>query len=212
MIYIKLITAVIFSFSLIFNTTDSQAIKECFDSYKESILNQNGKAAVEKVDSYTLAYYDRILTLSLKGQETEVRNLSVIDKTIVLIIRHRVESQILKQMNAESLFIYAVNNGWVGKNSVLDLELGKVTVSNKVAKGEIIAKGNPSSLYFRFNKENEKWLIDLTSIMPASNIAFRQLIDSKNLDDDEFVINMIESVSGKRVTENIWQPLMKEDK
>ena len=186
--------------------TNQQLIHRAFNAYKAAILRQDGDAAVVLVDRTTLEYYSRMKALALDGSESEVKQLTPMNKIMVLSLRHRVALDELRTMTAEALFIYAVNHGWIGKNSVLDTEIGEPRVFGTDASAEYIKNRVATSLKFRFKKELGKWKLDLTSLIPIADQGMTMLIQKQGFDEDAFIINLIESVSGKRVSASIWQP------
>jgi hypothetical protein len=64
----------------------------------------------------------------------------------------------------------------------------------------------PTPLRFRFTKEDERWKIDLTALMPVADQAMSMLIKKQGLDEDAFIVSLIEAVSGNKVLPVIWQP------
>jgi hypothetical protein len=204
------LTALIFTFHLALSAQGSQSedglVRRAFLSYKEAILQQQGQSAVLLVSRATLQYYARMKTLALVGQEKEVRLLSPMNKIMVLSLRHRVPVDDLRGMTPEEVFTYAVNHGWIGKNSVLDSDIGGLQVFGNDASAEYVKSGTPTPLKYRFTKEDGKWKIDLTALMPVADQAMSMLIKQKGLDEDTFITSLIESISGKKVLPSIWQP------
>ena len=189
------------------DSQEATFVRTCFEGYKEAILDQDGEAAVALVDGSTLKYYGKMRKLALEGSPTDVRQLSTIDKLMVLILRHRIPLEDLTEMTAESLFVYAVDEGWIGRESVINNELGDIKVSGTNATGVHISAGNESPFKWIFRKENGKWKIDITSIMPIADQAFKQLIQENGLSEDDFLFSILESVSGEKVPDSIWEPL-----
>lgn len=148
-------------------------------------------------------------SLALKGQEKEVRLLSPMNKIMVLSLRHRIPVDVLRAMTPEEVFAHAVNQGWIGKDSVLDSDIGQLRVFGNDASAEYVKGGKPTPLKYRFTKEDEKWRIDLTALMPVGDQAMSMLIKKEGLDEDAFIISLIESVSGEKVSPSIWQPPLK---
>jgi hypothetical protein len=109
-------------------------------------------------------------------------------------------------MTPEEVFIYAVNQGWIGKDSVLDSDIGQLQVFGNDASGEYVRGGKPTPLKFRLTKEEGNWKIDLTALTPPADQAISLLIKKEGLDEDAFIVGLVESVSGKKVSPSIWQP------
>jgi hypothetical protein len=186
--------------------SEGELIRQAFLTYKAAILQHQGQSAVPLVNRATLQYYAQMKAIALEGQEKEVRQLTPVNKTMVLILRHRVPVGDLRGMTSEELFIHAVNQGWIGKNSVLDSDIGELRVFGNDASAEYVKGGKPTPLKYRFTKEDGKWKIDLTAVMPMADQAMSMLIKKADLDEDTFIISIIESVSGKKVLPTIWQP------
>jgi len=181
-------------------------IRRAFLTYKEAILQQQGPSALSLVNRATVQYYARMRTLALEGQEKEVRQLTPMNKIMVLSLRHRVPLGDLRKMSPEEVFAYAVDQGWIGKNSVLDSDIGRLQVFGNDASAEYVKSGKPTPLKYRFTKEDGKWKVDLTALMPVADQAMSMLIKTKGLDEDTFITGLMESVSGKKVVPSIWQP------
>ena len=189
--------------------SDEELIRQAFLSYKGAILQQLGQAAISLVNKATLQYYARMKAIALEGQEKEVRQLTPMNKIMVLSLRHRVPIADLRAMTPEEVFIYAVNQGWIGKNSVLDSDIGQLQVFGNDASGEYLKGGKHTPLKYRFTREDGKWKLDLTALTPMADQAMSMLIKKEGLDEDTFIISLIESVSGKKVSPSIWLPPVK---
>ncbi|MDR4505618.1 MAG: hypothetical protein MRK01_12660 [Candidatus Scalindua sp.] len=185
-------------------------VRGAFDNYKSSILDQDGSKAVQYVSNSTIEYYGKIMKSALTGEEEEVRNLSTIDKMMVILLRHRMDAEVLSHMTAEELFIHSVDKGWIGKDSVINSDIGKITESTDTATAVFINYGKETPLKYQFVKEQEQWKLDLTAVMPLSDQAFKEVIESSNLDEDEYIFKILESISGEKLSEDIWHPLIRE--
>jgi hypothetical protein len=185
---------------------DEELIRQVFLSYKEAILQRQGQSAVTFVNRPTLDYYARMKAIALEGKEPEVRQLTPMNKIMVLSLRHRVLADDLRGMTPEDVFVHAINQGWIGKNSVLDSDVGQIQVFGKDASAEYVKGGKPTPLKYRFTKEDGKWKIDLTALIPIADHAMSMLIEQEKLDEDKYIISLVEAVSGKKVSPSIWQP------
>lgn len=188
---------------------DEKAVRDCFTSYKEAILSQRGSEAVERVNQATLDYYERMRGLALSAPEQEVRSLSTSDKMMVLLLRHRLPLDLLRGMNGRELFSYGVNQGWIGKEEVMQADLGTIRVSGDQATAVFIKGGQRTPLNYRFTKEGGQWKLDLTATMAIVNQALKQLIQERGVSEEEFLFEIMEAVTGKKVSPQIWQPPLK---
>ena len=193
--------------SVAFAQNEKDAVKKCFDNYKKSILEGQGKEAIKYVDRKTTDYYDKELNLALTGDSSTIDELGLLDKLTVLIARHRIPKKDLLQMTGKTFFIYAVDNGMIGKNSVITIQIGDVNVEGNFANGQMVSNGQKTPLYFQFNKEDNEWKVDLTSIFPQSNMALNQMLLDQGLTHNQFIFQTLESLTGRKVTGDIWKPL-----
>jgi hypothetical protein len=204
------LAAFIFTSNLALSAQGSQSegelIRQAFLAYKAAILQHQGESSVLLVNTATIQYYARMKALALEGQEKDVRQLTPAHKIMVLTLRHRIPVGALRGMTPEKVFIHAVNQGWIGKNGVLDSDIGQVQIFGNDASAEHVKNGKPTSLKYRFTKEDGNWKIDLTALMPLADQAMSMLIKKEGLDEDTFIISLIESISGKKVLPTIWQP------
>lgn len=188
---------------------ESEAVRQTYNSYKEAILNQNGREALPLVTNTTIQYYDRMKEAVLKSPEAEVRQLSTANKMFVLLVRQRMTADSLQGMTPEEFFVHSINQGWVGKNGVLNSDIGKIEVSGQHASAEHLSGGKTTSIKYRFAKESGKWKLDLTAIMALADQAFKQVMRIQGMEEDELIFSLIESGSGRKVSKDIWKPLQK---
>ena len=188
---------------------EAGSVRACFDGYKQAILDRDGMKAVAFVDKNTLDYYRKMRDLSLRGNRETVGALSSINKLMVLSIRHRVPLESLQQMTPESLFAHAVDEGWIGKQSVINNELGDIAVSGASATGVHISAKKETLIKWVFRKEDDRWRMDLTSMITVADQAMKHVIRQSGLSEDEFLTNILESVSGKKVADTAWEPMIK---
>ena len=191
------------------DTEETAAVRASFYGYKQAILDQDGKASLAFVDTRTIAYYQKMSDLALRGDREIVRALSAVDKLMVLTIRHMISLESVETMTGESLFVQAVNQGLIGEASVINNDIGDISVSGTHATGVHVSEGKATRIKWVFQLENDRWRLDMTSIMPAADQAFQQVISESGLPEDEFLMTILESVSGKKVGDTVWDPMVK---
>jgi hypothetical protein len=184
---------------------EGQAINKVFEKYKSAILNDKGEEAASYVDSRTIQYYSDILNLVKTADSSKVDSLTILDKLMVLAIRHRTSKADLLSFDGRKLLIYAINSGMVGKNSIADNTLGEVVIDKAFARAQIRNKGKTSPIYFHFYKEENNWKLDLTSIFSTSSVAFTKMISESGQSENAYLLYLLEIVSGKKPTKEIWE-------
>ncbi len=181
-----------------------ESIKKSFDSYKNAILNDKGKEAVKYVDSKTIKYYSEILELIKSADSTKIESLSITDKLMVLIIRHRTTKKEILSFDGKMLLIYSIDKGMVGKQGAANNTIGEVTIEDNFAKGQLVVRGEVTPVYYHFNKESEQWGIDLTALFELSDMVFKSFIKDSQLSDNDFIFSILERMTGKRPGQEIW--------
>lgn len=189
-------------------TQPIELIKKTFDNYKSAILNDKGEQAINYVDSRTLKYYSDILETAKTADSLAVNQLGLMDKIMVLTLRHRTPKKELLAFDGKKLFTYAIKEGMVGKNSVMNVSIGNVEVDTNFAKGQLVTNGQQAPFYFHFNKEDGGWKIDLTSILPASETAFKSVIKQSGQSENDFLLNLLTMLTGNKPNNSIWKPVI----
>jgi hypothetical protein len=189
------------------NAKAETAIRACFAAYKAAILEGDGEAAAVEVDAATIAYYEKMLELSLDASAEETKRLPLMDRMTVLIVRARVEPELLRTVDGRELFVHAVKSGMVGKSSVIHNELGEVKVSGAHATGEHVSAGQKTRIRWRFHREEGAWRMDILSIFPAATLAFQKTIADSGMTENEFIFRVIAMTGGTEPTDDIWQPV-----
>jgi len=187
--------------------SEEKLVKKSFDKYKSAILNDKGEEAVKFVDSRTIKYYSDILELVKTADSAKVKTISVLDKLIVFSIRHRTAKEDVLNFDGESLLVYAINSGMVGKNSVANNSIGEVKIEGNYAKGQFISNGQKAPFYFDFYKEDKQWKIDLTSLFPISTKAFKKMADDSGQNQNDYLFSLLEMITGNKPDIEIWKPI-----
>lgn len=188
---------------------EAELVKKTFEKYNSAILNDKGEEAVNYLDSRTLRYYADILEKVKKADEAALNSLSFTDKLQILRIRLTAKKEQILSFDDKEVIIFAVKNGMVGKEGVSNQSLGEITIEENVAKGQLVVKGKKTPFYLHFYKEDNQWKIDLTSLFPTSNAAFKKVIEESGMTENEYIIKLLEVVSKKKVGKEIWIPTEK---
>lgn len=127
---------------------------------------------------------------------------------MVFSFRHRTPKDRLLSFEGNSVIIYAIKNGMIGKGSVANNELGEITISDSSAKSLIVSRGAETVLFFMFYKEQNEWKLDLISFFPTANIIFEQLVKNDGRTENEYLFYLLETLTKREVTNAIWQPIV----
>lgn len=205
---ITLIALVLIISSCSSDKQDVEDIQKTFTGYKTAILQKNGTDAIKYVDKTTIDYYAKMLDFAININSKELQELSLLDKLMVLSLRHRATFNDLNSFNGETLLIWAINSGMIGEESVKNTTLGKIEIEGYKAKGQFINNGQITPFYYKFVKPGESWKIDLTSIFAISERGLNQLARQQNMTHQEFIFYILEIGTGKEVNPNIWYKMV----
>ena len=205
----KLIIALLFFIFCHFSIAQNKEellVRKCFEHYKQAILEDQGENAIKFVDKKTINYYTKMLDKIKKADSLEVNSLGIIDKIMVLSIRHQASKKEIQSMNGGGLLVYAIQKGMIGKSSVQRNRIGEVKLNGGIAKGQIVSGEQITPVYFDFNKEKGVWKIDLTSVFSLGTIGFKQVLKKSGLKENEYLIQVLEQMTGKKPSTKIWNP------
>ncbi|MFY0630770.1 MAG: hypothetical protein JXR05_10345 [Flavobacteriaceae bacterium] len=192
-----------------FAQKEEDLVKEAFKKYKSLILNDKGSEAVNYLSSKTLDYYQSMLEKTKVADSLEVNELSVIDKIFVLSIKYNTPKEKIESFNSNSLIVYAIDEGMIGKNSVTGADIGEVEIDNDFARGQFVVNGQPTPVYFHFYKEEGKWRIDLTSIFPLASVGLDKIIKESGEEENRFIVKLLNVVDSEVPKNNLWKPVSK---
>jgi hypothetical protein len=114
----------------------------------------------------------------------------------------------LLQASGKDIFAYAVDNNWIGTNSVKSTSLGKVQTTSDKAIAEVRVAGKIVPTKFSFSKQDSKWRFNLLQTLAGANIALKAMVMKQGITENEFILNSAENLSGRKVPETIWQPIV----
>ncbi|MFK8054796.1 MAG: hypothetical protein AB8F78_01645 [Saprospiraceae bacterium] len=186
---------------------DKKQIRATFDGYRAAVLANEGQQAASFVDSKTIQYYAGLLENTLTADSTEIESLTLLDKVMVLMMRHRLPEEKLLSTNGKGLLVYALDEGMISKSSVENNVLGQIEIIEEYANGEILVNNESSPVKFGFSKEDDKWLLDLTAVFPIGEIAFQKMVEDSNQAENDYLFFLLELIKGERPTAQIWQPI-----
>ena len=187
-------------------TNEAILVKQAFNKYKSAILNDKAEEALDAVDSRTIKYYTDILDAVKTADSTKIESMSLIDKITVLSIRSRANKEEILAMKGPDLFLYSIKNGMVGKNGVMNNSVGDIIINKDFAKGLLLVNGKKTPLYFHFYKEQRKWKLDITALFPVSNMSLQQMIKQSGKSENEYLLLLLQTLTGKKLGHEIWEP------
>ncbi|NOX42959.1 MAG: hypothetical protein GXP19_04385 [Gammaproteobacteria bacterium] len=188
---------------------DQQAARETFMAYKYALLNNLGKEAADLISEKTIQHYAHLRSLALAGNLEELNALSAYNKLVVLNMRHTISGKMLKTMSAKDIFAYGVEQEWIAKEDIAPYDIGTISVYGAYASAELQRGAKNTDTILEFLNENEVWRINLLPILKKAGQNFTAQIptaDEKN--ENDMILKIIESMSGRKTTKAIWEPIL----
>lgn len=193
--------------SVFAQSDDSVRIINVFNAYKAAILNDEAEEALQTIDSRTKNYYRDVLTDVKKADSAKLVAISLLDRITILGIRARATKEEVLNMQDVDAFLFAIKNGMVGKNSVVNNSVGEVIVEGSFARGELVALGKKTSIYFHFYKENNEWKLNLTELFNLGNMSMKKMFAESGKDENVFLLDLLGLMTNKEITGEIWKPI-----
>ena len=187
-------------------------VEASFEAYKQALIAGDGAKASALTASDTHAFLKQTLDRALTMQEPEVRALPLLDQISVLMLRHNMKAEQLREMKDGDPVAYAVNEQAFDMNEVQKLEAAEFTVTGTQAQAPLSnLKGSPIPVNVHFKEEGGTWRFDLLS----SIAPFRAVFDAQagmlqalqTKDGKSGVVPLIiHLITGRAPDANIWNP------
>lgn len=187
--------------------TEALAVQASLDAYRQALLAENGADAWETVDAHTRAYYQNMLDLCQSADSATVADLAVLELMTVLMMRARVPAEQMAGFDARALFVYAIDEGMIGKGGVMAMQAGTVRIDGDHAKAEALIDEQTTGLFMDFYQEENAWRFDLTSLFVVAGAAMAAQIDMQGQTPVEFTFEVLELLTGEAADPNIWHPV-----
>ncbi len=202
------VSLVLISLATVVVADDADEIRGAFEAYRSAILEGRGDEAAGLLSRSTYDYYDGARRLALTGDEQAVKARILVDQMQVLLLRLRAPLDVLDSSTPPQLIAYAVEQGWIGKESVESIQAGQVRVQGDAATVTAIIGGQDMGPAFRFSREGS-WRLDLVPTVQAVNAAIQAAAKESGLSDEAFMVALMSRVVGRELGSEMWQPLRK---
>jgi hypothetical protein len=189
---------------------DVAAIRDLFNRYKTALLSGDGATAARLVDTETFQYFEEIKALTLTGAEDAVRQRPFVDRLLIVTMRHELPATELEGMDLEGLLEHAIDAGWIGKQSIMSLGIGEITVDGDEATAVAVTPTQSpgtetSELRYRFVRDQGEWRFGFRSLVESINQMIAQITKQMGTDQDALIFVLVEQLSGRKVLPEVWQ-------
>lgn len=177
-------------------SSEASAIRESFEAYRKALLEQDGEAASEWVSQSTIDMYEHQVSWARTASRDEVLALGFMNRLQIALLRQQVPRDTLRIATGRSMFAYAVDKGWISRNSVLKVRLGEIREAYGKAVVTLWAEGKKTNERFFFVKENGRWGLDLTKTFQGADVLLQQQAKRQGLTENAFILLAVEALSG----------------
>lgn len=188
------------------------AVERSFEAYKQALAEGNGAAASRLTASDTHTFLKQTLDRALTMPAADLQALPLLDQISVLMLRHNMKPEQLREMKDEDPVAYAVNQRAFDMNEVQKLEAAEFTVTGSQAQAPLSnLKGSPIPVNVHFKEEAGTWRFDLlSSIAPYraffdSQAGFLAKLNGQN-GNNAVVPLLIHLITGRAPDADIWNP------
>jgi hypothetical protein len=182
-------------------------VQESFRSYKTAILQSDGKAAAQVVTQESRDYFRGLADQALTSNSDALHRIHLSDRIYALLLRHDVAPAALQRMSGAEVVSHAVEQGWIGREGADGLALGSYEVMGNIASGTILRPdGSETAFKMGFVMQDGRWRLDLVALMDLTRAAFEFALQQSGLEEDAFVLAMLEQVTGRKPGPEIWTP------
>lgn len=189
-------------------TDDAAAIRETFAAYHAALATRDGRRALALVDRGTVAWYDEARKLALHAPPERVRALPLTQRLQVLMLRHLLDYRSVSQMSGADVLRFLVEQGYASGAPPGDRAgLAEFRIEGDRARAVLHVRERATPIVWGFRREDGRWKIDLTSVLPLAASTMAIVADRSGLTEDEFLLEVLERRTGRPATEAIWSPL-----
>lgn len=193
-----------------FAQNDSIQIRQSFDDLQYALLQENGSDAIHLIDKNTFNFYSALLFKAKTYDSTLVEKLNIYEKAFLFSVRLRDAKDDVKSMDDSSFIKYATDQGMIDKMGLTigGATLGNIKISADSATSQLMLLNTVSLAQLKFRKYGNKWRVDLSSLIPMSNLAMKHMVIQRKQTDTEFLLSVIRE-NESLDQQALWRPLIK---
>lgn len=183
-------------------------VRRSYEALEQAIVARDSDAALLLVSAASLERWARLRQLALHGSLADVEALAPGPRLVVLGVRHVAPVWLSRDGTPRDLAAHAVRAGLGSQRAVDRLDLADVAVLDPArALGQIYAAGFPSGLRIGFVREQESWRLDFDMTLLGVGRIVSQVAQTTGLPESRVILNLLEAMTDKPVTDAVWLPL-----
>lgn len=186
---------------------EKKEIEALFERYRNALLDFYGEEAVKLVCSQTIEWYDQIVDEALYLEAAALKQADIMKKFTVLRVRLEFSKDQLEKMDGKALFDAAIDNGWIGVETVEKIRLHRIKIRGD--RAEAYVKGSPGTPAFHFIMERGKWKLALIKSFALARRTVENMISSSGMDEDQWLASVFSQLVKKEVDiKKLYVPLV----
>ncbi|HYH80928.1 MAG TPA: hypothetical protein VEX86_14095 [Longimicrobium sp.] len=187
---------------------EAARVTAVYDAYAAALRENRGEAAAALVTPAVVAFYADLRTLALHGTPAQVRALPLMQRMLVLGLRHRVGAERLSAMTPRQLLAHTIQTDTrVGAG----MTPGTPAVVGDEATVPLLSGGRPTGARMAFIRGDGGWRADLLPLMALAGCGVRAALRQRGIGrerDDEVILRGLQHSTGRAPGDDIWQPLV----
>lgn len=193
---------------------DAEAdVRATFEAYRQALIAGDGERAAGLVDRETEEYYQRLKRLVLEGGEEEVRQLTFVDRFLIVAFRHQFDAAELRGMDLADVIVRAMEVGWINGAAIEQLAVGDVRIEGDEAVAAARTRasledpslgGGIDELEYRFVNEDGIWKFRFSGLVASISEVMRELAAQLGVEEDDLIFTLIEALTGVEVLPDVW--------
>jgi len=207
---VRIILFVLFVNAFYFSQgTDSTGIIDNLNKFVQLSIDRNGEEAINYLDRSSFEYYNKIYNDVLYSNKNEINNLSLTTRYYVLILHAYYNSKDLIGLDTRTFISKIIKDGIIGSRALPKIDY-QYSINGNNAK--LYFNKTDTTYYFEFNKENNMWKLNISSLMRLGNIQFEEQIRLGILTEKEINEKLREFFTTLLNTDSVdylWEPLVK---
>lgn len=171
-------------------------VRRAFVEYKTAAMAGRGADAARLLSSMTVNHFGRLRELALHAPAEEVRAHPCVNQLSIFQLRQFVPVEELQSMSPEQTLAYSLERGWIGRDVVANVELGRVEMHGAGALGEVMVNGFDSGWWHILLEEDGRWRFDLLQGYGIAESEFSDLARDNGIDKTEVALAVLEGTAG----------------
>lgn len=179
------------------------------DEYKTGILSVDGARAYEALSHRSREFWEKLHRATLTYDRQAISDSPFAVKMSVLGARAMVDREILLNGSARDMFVALVSTKQLGYRSVESMGFAHFRLNGSVVTAEVAANGKPTGAYLmEFVKEQGNWKLNTVPLLKAGGEMLASMANKQGMDEEDFIVLVIEQESGKEVDSSIYDPVV----